>query len=470
VNNTKEYKGILKDSGTFAIGTFGSKIISFLFVPLYTSYLSTAEYGTADLVNMAVSLIFPILTCSISEGVLRFCYQKDSDYNDILSVFVFVIIGATLINILLSLLGVILFPFIKPYLIYYIPLFIVTSTSHGLSNFLKGIGKIKLFAGQGIFHTIVLVAANLVLLVLLGYGLPGYFISIISANFLTIIFIIICGKLYEFKINLSVNKKLLSEMLKYSLPLVPATIAWWINISADKYMISGMIGVSANGLYSVAHQIPAILTTLTGLFTQAWQISAMRNYGNHNFQELFTNVLKSVNCVLAVGSVSIIILCKFLASILFRNDFYVAWVYVPLLVLSAVFSAIAGTLASAYTAAKKTNILFISTCVGAGVNIVLNYFLIKLWGISGAALSTVISFIVIVVVRYILLGSRVVKIKYDVKIDVLSFSIILIEAIMIAYSPENFFLIAIVSLVLVYLINAKKLRHLIHSMLSMFKR
>lgn len=452
---SREYKSILKDSFIFALGTFGSKVVTFLFVPLYTSYLTTEEYGTADLLYMAVSLLFPVFTLSISEAVLRFCYQKETNKSDIYNILLQVDIAAALLNCIIAFLVSLFLPFIQQYLVYYIPLFFLCAFEGGLSNYMKGIGEIRLFAAQGVVHTAILVLSNIVLLVLLNKGLNGYFVSMLLASGASIMFMILMGRLYKVKLQVSINKDLLKKMLVYSIPMVPATMAWWVNISADKYMISWFVGVGANGLYSVAHMIPTVLTTITGLFTQSWQISAMKNYGDKDYPSLFSNVVNSVNCILAVGGVTIILICRLLATIMFKKDFFDAWECVPMLLLSAIFSVMAATLASAYMASKKTSILFYSTCIGAVVNIICNFLLIPKFGIIGAAISTSLSFFTMVLIRLVILKKRVVQIKTDNK-DVLSFLIIFIEALLIVKYKDLFYPIAMVAFTMVLIINIKR--------------
>lgn len=437
-----EYKSLLKDSGIFAIGTFGSRLITLLFVPLYTACLSTAEYGTADLVTMTVSLLFPIFTLSISEAILRFCYQKDVNKYSIINIFYVTIIIATVLNILLSFIACLFIPSIKPYLIYYIILFTLAALETGLANYLKGCQKIKQFAIQGIIHTGVIVLSNLLLLLVFNMGLDGYFISMIAAYATTILYMFFAGNLFSYHFSFHLDKPLLLDMLRYSLPLVPAGMAWWINISADKYMISGMLSIDDVGIYSVAHKIPTILTTVTGLFLSAWQLSAIKNVNSPEYRALFSNIVKSVNCLLVVGGAFLILSCQVLSKFLFQKNFYIAWEVVPLLTVAACFSTIAGILASAFTAAKKTNVLFVSTVAGAIINIISNYVLIRIMGTIGAAIATCLSFFTMVFVRFLMMSRKLVRLDVDVLKDSISFALLFTESILIYYFNEWFYILS----------------------------
>lgn len=458
-----EYKSLLKDSGIFAIGQLGSKLITIFFVPLYTSCLTTEEYGTADLVVMTISLVFPILTASISEAILRFCYQEEIKKESIVSVFYTIILLSTIVNLGLGLAIGFFVPVISQYYVYYIILTTLAAIETGLANYLKGCRLIKEFAAQGIVHTFVIAVANVLMLVVFKMGLTGYFLSMIVAHILTIVYIIFAGDLVKLPISFKLDKALFKEMLVYSLPLVPAGMAWWVNSSADKYMISGMLTVGDVGIYSVAHKIPTILTTITGFFLSAWQLSAIKNVKSPNYGSFFSTVVKSVNCILIIGSGAIILSCQILAKILFQNDFYVAWKVVPLLTVASCFSTIAGVFASAFTAAKKTNILFISTSVGAVVNIIANYYLINAFGIMGASIATCLSFLVMVVVRYCMMTKNLVKLHINLWKDIISFFLILAESIIIFRCEEYFYPITSLFFVVLFMIYIKDINWLVKS-------
>ena len=100
----KEVKELAKNTGLLAIGQFGTKLLSFFLVPLYTYVLSTAEYGTYDLMNTTISLLVPILSLNICDSALRFPLDKDVDRKQVFSIcclhiFASVLFGCMLIGL-----------------------------------------------------------------------------------------------------------------------------------------------------------------------------------------------------------------------------------------------------------------------------------------------------------------------------------------------------------------------------------
>ncbi|WP_230740167.1 oligosaccharide flippase family protein, partial [Streptococcus pneumoniae] len=104
---SRRYNYLLKNIGLLTLSNFGSKILVFLMVPLYTSVLSTSDYGTYDLFNTTISLLIPIISINISEGVLRFALDEKNDssivysigWNIIIKGFLVVVLGIIFNNI-----------------------------------------------------------------------------------------------------------------------------------------------------------------------------------------------------------------------------------------------------------------------------------------------------------------------------------------------------------------------------------
>lgn len=453
-NTQNRYKSLAKDTAIFAIGNFGTKILSFLCVSLYTAYLTTNEYGQADVLKTTVSLFIPVFSLAIAEAVLRFMYDKNANESEIYSISVNFIFFTSVAAIIISSIFCRIFPSLEKYKWYFILIFILTNIEGIFSNITKGKGETRIFAAKGIVYTAVFILSNVIFLTVFKMGLSGYFKSFIIAYAVSDLYMFIRAKIYKLKYSFKFNSSLLSKMLKYSVPFIPASVSWWINSSADKYMITWITGLSDNGIYGIAQKIPTIITMLTGIFTQAWQLSAMQSYEDEDFADYFSEMYRLISTVMICGTAFIFIFNKLIAKLIFNNGFYVAWKYVPMLTVAAVFSSLAGFFASAFTSAKKTNILFISTLVGAVVNIGVNYLLISRIGIFGAAVATALSFLIMVVIRVATM-KKIVAVKVFYPKTVLSLTIFLIISLITPLINRCYTVIIIVS-VFVMILNIKE--------------
>ena len=464
-----KYKRLLGDTVLFAISNFGSKILTFLLVPLYTSILSTEEYGIADIILTTVSLLYPILTLSICDATLRFTLDNNVSKRSVKSNSLLVVALSCVILLLVTPLIYSMSAGAKKYWWFFASIYIVVSLQCYLSNYVRGCGKTKLYAAQGILYTIVLIVCNIVFLLIIKIGLQGYLLSVIIANICSCAsMIIFMGEGKSFSI-VFVDKGLMKEMLRYSIPLIPTSIAWWISASADKYMLIGMVGIGANGLYAVAHKIPSIFSTLIGLFSRAWRISAISNYNLEDGKEFYEIVYGGYRIACIYSCVAVTMCSELFAHLLFKEEYYNAWVLVPPLILAALFEAFSGFLESIYAATKKTNLLFVSTGTGAVLNIILNNFLIRTLGVIGAPIATFISFSVVWGISSVVL-KRVIKIYTNYAKLLPSLCLLVFGGLYFSYNlPYKYLIYSVVSTFIVC-INWQDTRAIICRVLKVIKR
>ncbi|CRK80178.1 lipopolysaccharide biosynthesis protein [Neobacillus massiliamazoniensis] len=392
------YKKLVTNSLIFAVGNLGTKLITFFLVPLYTYYLTPSEFGMVDLLTTTISFLMPIVTLSIFDAVLRFVMDKSHDKKEVLinSLFI-VLIGFFLISLFYPVL-IILLPF-DDYIHYFYLLLLVQSINTILTQYIRAKGMIRLFALSGIFNVFTVLIFNIALLMIFKMGIVGYLISIILANIISTIFVIISGKVHHDFIIKKVNIKLMKEMLHYSIPLIPNALMWWIMSLSDRYIITYLLGISANGIYAVANKIPSILNIVNSIFFQAWQMSAIEEANSKEKSHFFSNVFNVFSIAMLVTTSLLLVFLKLIMGVFVANSYFIAWKYVPFLLLGVVFSSFSGFLGTNYIATKKTSGIFKTSVIGAILNIVVNLLLVPTIGINGAAIGTMISFAVIWLLR-----------------------------------------------------------------------
>ncbi len=450
----KKYKALASDTLAMTVGSFGSKILTFLIVPLYTAILSTEDYGIIELLSTTINLIFPILTLAICDATLRFALDGDEDKHSVLSNSLIIIAAASVLLLALTPLTLSLDSFIGEYWWYFLGSFVLKALHMCFENYIKGIGKTKLYAIQGIFYTFVFVATNLLFLLVLKLGIYGYLLSGIIANLLSIILMIIVGKIGKQVLVFSLDKMLLRRMLSYSMPMIITSIMWWINSSSDKYMLSAMIGISATGIYSVAHKIPTIISTVLGIFSQAWRLSAVSNYKEKD-TVFYSNIYTYYIAFGSIICMGITLFSRPVSLFLFKNEFSVAWSLVPFLILAAFFEGKSGFLASIYIAEKKSKFLMVSTIIGAVLNIGLNYILIKTMGTVGAPIATMISFLIVWIVRAAFLN-RFIRLDVSYMKITLSLCVMIGSAFYYSFDMPLKYLVYALSMLAVMAVYAKE--------------
>ena len=393
------YKKLINNSIIFAVGTLGSKVVSFLLVPLYTYYLSTVEYGTVDLVITTVNMLIPIVSVSAYEAVLRFTMDKNEEPDVILSNSLLIALGGFLIAILfypvLNYFGV-----LNGNLIYLYLILIAQMVERILAQYTRALGKIKLFAANGILLTFSTGILNIIFLVFLNLGVLGYYWALILSYTISATFLLIASRAYsDFRVSY-INKPKLKVLLDYALPLIPNSLMWWLINASSRYFITWFISVGANGLFAVASRIPSLLNIVYQVFNQAWQLSAIEEYESNNKSTFYSNIFEILYVLMFLATSAMILIVKPMFSYLFASDYYTAWRIVPYLLLGAVFSSFSSYLGSNYVAAKQTKGVFKTSVYGGIISLLFNITLIPTLGIVGAGLSSMISFYVTFLIRY----------------------------------------------------------------------
>ena len=157
-----KYKMLFSDTIAFTVSSFASKILVFLLIPLYTSVLSTQQYGIADLITNTVNVVYPIMTLGIMEATLRFAFDEKNNSTDVLSNSLFVIIIAELIILIVRPFSSVFGKTMHEYWIWFAIIFGGFNLQEVLAQYTKGINKTKVFALAGIIQTMVIIISNIV--------------------------------------------------------------------------------------------------------------------------------------------------------------------------------------------------------------------------------------------------------------------------------------------------------------------
>lgn len=393
------YKKLFNNVLIFSIGVLGSKVISFLLVPLYTHYLFQGEFGTADLVMTTVSMLLPLVTGSMHEAVIRFVMNKSYGKSEVLA-------NALAISGVGYLVFLIFFPILR-YLnvlgnsLEFLYIFVLLQGLHQIfAQYTRGIGESKKFALNGIITTFFNATFNIVFLTQFNWGLNGYFFAYILGHILATLYLIISVRpLRDVRFN-QLSKDIIAVFLRYSVPLIPNSLMWWLINSSSRYFIRFFIGIEANGVFAVASRIPALINVVSQVFSQAWQLSAFEEYGKSDDRKFYSNVFDFYFSLLLVATAGIIWVVKPIFSIAFAESYFTAWQPVPFLVLGTAFSAASGFIGVAYTASHKTSGVFRTSIYGGIISLVLNLIFIPTMGIIGAGVSSMFSFFAIFIIRY----------------------------------------------------------------------
>lgn len=427
-----KYKYLFKNMGLMTISQFGAKFLSFLLVPLYTSILTTAEYGTYDLFNTTVSLLIPILTLNIMQSVMRFCLDQMCNKKEVFSVGMDIFFKGLVL--FLGLVGLNkwlhLIPALNQYPLFLILMFITSSLHEVFACFARGIDDVTAVSVSGVLSTVVMLGLNLLFLLVLDMGMAGYFYANILSIGTAVVYLALRTKFWNYVTFRTNSPNLRKQMLLYCIPMILNSIAWWVNNASDRYVVIALCGVAANGIYSVGYKIPNILNMFQTVFNQVWTLSAVKDYDKNDSSGFFSKIYNTYNFLMVFVCAVMIAAARILARFLYSGDFFIAWQYVPFLMIAIIFGALSGYVGGIFSAVKNSAIYAYSTVIGAVTNIVLNILLVLWIGPLGAAISTAISYCIVWIVRMIHLR-KYIAIRLHLFRDVLAYGILVLQSVLL---------------------------------------
>ncbi len=464
-----KYKTLISNTALISLGTFGSKLLVFLMVRFYTGYLTTAQYGTADLITQTANLLLPVISLGITDGVFRFAIDSKIDKKSVFSSGLYTIT-----------LGGLAFLIIAPLLsltnqfdgyIWLIIIYTMASCYHSLcSKYIRALGSTAFFAVQGIVNTSLVIVFNILFLAVFNIGITGYVLSVVLADALSALLIFAREKLWR-DITVKVDKGVFRELISYSIPLIPATIFWWVTSVSNRYLVNGFIGAEANGIYAVSYKLPTLLTLISTVFMQAWQFSAVTESENDKQEHIdfFSAVWGSFQSIMFLVGAGVVAFSIPLIKILTTDAFYSAWKYVPMLTLAMVFSAFTNFMGSVYVVEKRSKNSFLTTMFGAVLNIILNFILIPSpLGVQGAAIATFVSYLLIFVIRAVNV-IKYIPFKMYAKSVVLNTLILLVQTVfMVCELPYNI-VVQVVAILLMMVVNYRFIKIFVFKLFSFVK-
>ena len=457
-------KSLFSNVLQFGLTTFISRAIVFLMVPLYTYCLTTEEYGVVDLLNTTVQLVLPFATLQVQDAIFRFSLDNKYRKEDVFTIGIRILgVGTIIFSVLLLIAGQTQIIALNSKYLFYM---IFSVASGGFRNisiyFCKGIDKIKSIAISNVGTTLVIVVCNLCFLLLLKWGIYGYLLATCIGNCFGCLWLFFDAKLYRYFTLRVTDRGLIQNIIVFSIPMIFSAISWWANNSLDKYILQYYCDSSAVGLLAAAYKIPAILSLLGSAVSSAYSVSAVKEFDKNDSDGFLGYSYHMISSCYVIICVVLIVMNIPLAKMLFSNDFFAAWEYVPPLICSALFSLLSLCCEQYFVALKKTHIIAVTAVGGAVLNLILNILMIPRFGAYGAAVATCVSFFVAWLSRYLIL-KHYLHMKNDFGYELISYFLVLITVV-IAYFGIQYIVLQLIVFGFILLMNKQCILDILHAL------
>ncbi len=397
-----KYQKLLGNTVVFGIGQILSKLIGFVLVAVYTRVLAETEYTTLDLLYTTVNMLVPIVTFGMTDAVMRFGMDKAYDCRKVFtSINICVMLGMVILMLFTPLTSNV--PKIGEYsfLLYIYTYF--SCFRQMASQFVRARGHVKLFMIDGVFSSFTQLILALILMLGFKLGVTGYVLSIVLSDALSLAMLTLFAQLNKYLDLRFFDGRLVRELFKFSAPLIPTYLLWWITSSSDRWFIIGMIGDVEGAIYAVGNKLPTLLLLVTTMFNQAWQMSSIEEKDSRYLGKFYENVFSAYSSLLYIGAAGLIMLVKPLTAILAGTDgdtrYFEAFKFTPILITAMIFQCFCQFLSYIYTTKKRSQNSCATAAVAAVVNAILNFALIPSYGLFGAAIATAAAYFACFAVR-----------------------------------------------------------------------
>jgi len=455
-NNESRTQLLTRNIFVFGLVTIISRLITFILTPIYTRYFNPQEFGIYSLITMAISIICPLGMIGTSDALFRLYFDNsDLSYRRKL-----ISTGLKLVIYITGCLLIIFFIFKRPittmylgnikyldYIILGIFIIFFSNITSITNSIIKMENNRKKIVQTILIQAVVTLLFNLLFIVIMHKDMR--FILITNIINLIILFFITSayGKKYLNFSDLRINKNISKEIIKYGLPLTPVFIGYWILSAGDKLILNYIYDTSAVGLYAVGMKLSSIMELFQAIFGQGWQFFSFSTMRDNDASRVYGKIFDLV-VFTGVSIVTILLFYgDFIFNILFAKNYYEAWIISPVLCLGPVIMVLRWIAGVGTNIKKKTYLSTIGIFFAAITNIILNFLFIPKYYLMGAAIATLISYIVMLIFTT-LLANPLFNVNFNKKRIIIT-SVILFSSYALKYRfLENKLLLSTVFLLI----------------------
>lgn len=412
-------KNLTKHSLIYGFSGILSRSIGFLLIPLYTHYLTPADYGTLELLDLTSYIVGMLSAMGIATSVVRFYYEfaEQEKKDQVISVALITVWAVSLLFFALSVIfskhiSIVVFNSPDYYRMFEI---IFASMVFNLSNeipmtILRIEQKSYLFIAISLIKTIMTLTLNIILIVYFKMGVIGVLLSGLIVTAAMGVFLLV----YQIrKIKISYSLALLKPMLKYGIPLAWSTLGMFIVNFADRFFLQRLTTMDELGLYSLAYRfgfLPSII--VMGPFLLVWAPKRFDLVKEPDAKSIYAVIFTYLAFILIYTGLIICVLIKDVITIIADPEFLGAYKYVSTILVAYILNGAVIYVQFGIHLAKKTKYLAYATLISAGINLTANILLIPVLHAWGAALATLISYLFLLIYTHII-SQNLYRVPYE---------------------------------------------------------
>ena len=417
-------KELTKDTAIYGISTMVGRFLSFLLVPFYTNIFHPAEYGIIANIYIFIGIFNIVYIYGMDASYLKFAglpsgeNREDNFSTPYISVFVSgILLSVLMIFIRKPVFELLDVPVNYYYLIYY-SAGILFLDSLAVIPFihLRLQRKAKKFAAFKLINIGVNIVLNLVLILKYKMGIEAVLISNLFASASSLLLLL--PDIFR-SLHINFNIILLKRLLKFGLPYLPAGLSSMLIQGIDRPILGKLTNLETVGIYNACYKLGIFMMLFVNMFQYAWQPFFLQNAEEKNARDLFSKVLTYFTLASALILVLLSLFIDNIVAIpilhgrtLIDSAYWGGLSIVPVILFGYLFNGLYVIFTAGIYIEEKSMYIPLITGIGAAVNIGVNFLLIPVWGIMGAAFATLAAYIAMAAGLYIV-TQKFYKVEYE---------------------------------------------------------
>ena len=406
----QEYLKLTKHTVIYGAGMMISKVISFIMLPIYTRYLTPADYGTVELLTSTIDVISMIVGLGLTGTIFKYYYEYEdqTDRNEVISTAAIMMIGIALFTavcgvLLSSRLSLLVFHHEQNdgyFRIIFTIYFLQQGTLIIPFMFMRAVENSKLFVLINLIKLFVQVAFNILFVVVFKMGIQGVLISTLLADSLIGLYLIAhTFRKVGFRFSFSKSMK----MVKFGYPFIFVSLSSFVLTYSDRYFLNTFSDLKTVGIYALAYKFGFLMAYIAvAPFMQTWEPQRFEIAKQDNALQIFNKVFLYFNIVVISLSLAIVLLVKDALAVMSGPAYHEAYKLVPIIITAYVFQAWTFFCNLGIYIQEHSNYMAIASLISAVVVTILNYILIPKYGAYGAAWATAGAFFIRFFLIYVL--------------------------------------------------------------------
>lgn len=396
---SSQIRALGRHSLVYGAGIILGKLASFIMLPVYTRYLTPADYGVLELLGMTIDVIGMIAGIGLASSVFKFYADAEGqeEKNRVISTAAIAAVG---LASLASALGFLFSPLLSEtvigeagnatYFRLYFLIYLLQNFEYVPLMLMRAKHRSTLFVSVNVAKLVSMLSLNIYFVVHLRMGVMG----VLTSNLITGAIVAAALTVYLVRqagVHFSMSH--LRDMARFGNPMILWSLSSFVLVFSDRYFLNHYAGTGAVGVYSLAYKFAFMVSSFAYQpFRLVWEPQRFEIAKRADALDVYTRVFLYMNVIVGTAGLAITLFVRDFLGVMADPAFFSAYKVAPLLIAAQIVFLWVNYCNVGLFLKSKTRVMGVVGVVGAAATILLNFLLIPRFGIFGAAWATLAAY------------------------------------------------------------------------------